>query len=279
MTSAFDSLSSLSLPRGSRPLGRRAWAASLLAGGRAESMRGRVNRRRRRASARPTAWASDPPPPRDGRRRIGRVGGGISLALDLPARPRQHPHAHPPCLLAMAPPPPLPSLAASSLSTPSSHALSSPLPPPPKLTPPHLLPARYDLPSTLAFLRALSPAAKNVALQFPDELLGDSVEVFRAVQAELDRLGRGGRAWVLGDTTYGRSVHTQTRARAQQSPLDSMTRRDRGPTGQVLTETFALVPPPLSFLPLRAPRAAAVSTRSRPCTSAPTSSSTTATPA
>lgn len=100
---------------------------------------------------------------------------------------------------------PLPSLAASSLSTPSSHAFETPVPSTSaSVTPPHLLSEKYDLPRSLAHLRRLSPAAKNVALQFPDELLGDSVEVFRAIQAELDRIGQGGRAWVLGDTTYGR---------------------------------------------------------------------------
>lgn len=100
---------------------------------------------------------------------------------------------------------PLPTLSSSSLSTSSSHAFEAPIPScSTQITPPHLLAEKYDLAKTLAHLRRLAPPAANVALQFPDELLGDSVEVFRRVQAELDIIGHGGRAWVLGDTTYGR---------------------------------------------------------------------------
>lgn len=105
---------------------------------------------------------------------------------------------------------PLPTLSASSLSTDSSHALLAPAPPPSalRLTPAHLLADKYDLSATFAHLTRLNPPVQNVALQFPDELLGDSVAVFREIQACLDRAGSGGRAWVLGDTTYGRSVHS-----------------------------------------------------------------------
>ncbi|KAF6752724.1 putative diphthamide synthesis protein-domain-containing protein [Ephemerocybe angulata] len=41
---------------------------------------------------------------------------------------------------------------------------------------------------------------KRIALQFPDELLGDSVPVFRALKA---RIGTGREIYVLADTSYG----------------------------------------------------------------------------
>ncbi|KAJ3522799.1 hypothetical protein NMY22_g11733 [Coprinellus aureogranulatus] len=45
---------------------------------------------------------------------------------------------------------------------------------------------------------------KRIALQFPDELLGDSVPVFRALKA---RIGSGREIYVLADTSYGRQAH------------------------------------------------------------------------
>ncbi|KAJ2923780.1 hypothetical protein H1R20_g13314, partial [Candolleomyces eurysporus] len=42
---------------------------------------------------------------------------------------------------------------------------------------------------------------KRIALQFPDELLGDSVPVFRSLKA---RIGSGREIYVLADTSYGR---------------------------------------------------------------------------
>lgn len=100
---------------------------------------------------------------------------------------------------------PLPTLAAASLSTPSDHALHAPLPDHlPVQTPAELLDGKYDIPRTVAHLQRVQPPARAVSLQFPDELLGDSVEVFRRIQAGLDAVGYGGRAFVLADTTYGR---------------------------------------------------------------------------
>lgn len=99
-----------------------------------------------------------------------------------------------------------PQLAANSLSTPSTNAIeaTATLAYTPVQTPLDALPTIYDIPHTIAHLASLDPPAKNVALQFPDELLIDSVDVFRALQDGLDQIGKGGRAWVLADTTYGR---------------------------------------------------------------------------
>lgn len=47
----------------------------------------------------------------------------------------------------------------------------------------------------------LTPCSHQVALQFPDELLADAVEVAGRMEAET-----GAEMYVLGDTTYGRSV-------------------------------------------------------------------------
>lgn len=41
----------------------------------------------------------------------------------------------------------------------------------------------------------------QIALQFPDELLRDSVPIFRRLKA---RLGEGHDLYVLADTSYGR---------------------------------------------------------------------------
>lgn len=41
----------------------------------------------------------------------------------------------------------------------------------------------------------------QVCLQFPDELLGDAAAVAKALTSQLGQL-----VYILGDTTYGRSV-------------------------------------------------------------------------
>ena len=42
----------------------------------------------------------------------------------------------------------------------------------------------------------------QIGLQFPDELLRYSVEVFRAIQSRVTRVGA--QCYVLADSTYGR---------------------------------------------------------------------------
>lgn len=99
----------------------------------------------------------------------------------------------------------LPTLSASSLSTPDSNAILAPVPTTPRhQTPSDKIDQVYDIPATLAHLARLDPPAKAVSLQFPDHLLPDSVEVFRRIQTALDALGHGAKAFVLADTTYGR---------------------------------------------------------------------------
>ena len=43
----------------------------------------------------------------------------------------------------------------------------------------------------------------QIALQFPDELLHDSVPIFRAIKRRLDE---GRELYVLADTSYGRQA-------------------------------------------------------------------------
>lgn len=67
---------------------------------------------------------------------------------------------------------------------------------------------RYSIPQTLTAI--LDGGHKIIALQFPDEMLSDSVLVYRALMQGLkDALneGRGGdgvQCFVIGDSTYGR---------------------------------------------------------------------------
>ena len=44
-------------------------------------------------------------------------------------------------------------------------------------------------------------SSSQIALQFPDELLHDSVPIYRALKA---RIGEGQDLYVLADTSYGR---------------------------------------------------------------------------
>lgn len=48
-----------------------------------------------------------------------------------------------------------------------------------------------------------SSFAKQVALQFPDELLHNSVPIFRALKA---KVGENVQLYVLADTSYGRQA-------------------------------------------------------------------------
>lgn len=48
---------------------------------------------------------------------------------------------------------------------------------------------------------------EKIALQFPDELLHDSVPVYFALKS---RLPTGSEAYVLADTSYGRLVRSYT---------------------------------------------------------------------
>lgn len=63
-----------------------------------------------------------------------------------------------------------------------------------------LLSLHLTLPSA-SFPVCLIPCSHQVALQFPDELLADAVEVAGRMEA-----ATGAETYVLGDTTYGRSV-------------------------------------------------------------------------
>lgn len=67
---------------------------------------------------------------------------------------------------------------------------------------------RYEIPSTIAEI--LDNGYQTVALQFPDELLGESVLVYRALMKGIKDAGgneaRDVQCYVLGDSTYGRLV-------------------------------------------------------------------------
>lgn len=72
-------------------------------------------------------------------------------------------------------------------------------------TPAHEIHTRYQIESTVDFIRARpqhsSHNKKIVALQFPDELLSDSVPVFQALRS---RLAQDVELYILADTTFGR---------------------------------------------------------------------------
>lgn len=65
---------------------------------------------------------------------------------------------------------------------------------------------RYEIPSCISEI--LENGYTTVALQFPDELLGESVLVYRALMKGLKDSGKGAgvQCYVLGDSTYGRYV-------------------------------------------------------------------------
>lgn len=104
-------------------------------------------------------------------------------------------------------------------STPASHAFDPPTFPSDSLpstststsTPTLSLFERYSIPQTLSYLNDEHPEYKTIALQFPDELLGDSVLVYRGLMKGLKQPGGAGvkgkgrerQCYVLGDSTYG----------------------------------------------------------------------------
>jgi hypothetical protein len=97
-------------------------------------------------------------------------------------------------------------------STPAEHAFEDHTPDPSSTTHASLSNAsiplyeRYEIPSTISEI--LSNGYQTVALQFPDELLGESVLVYRALmKGIMDKGGekaKGVQCYVLGDSTYGR---------------------------------------------------------------------------
>lgn len=60
---------------------------------------------------------------------------------------------------------------------------------------------KYEIESTVEFIQQNKSAHRIIALQFPDELLSDSVPVFQALKT---RLGDGHELYILADTTFGR---------------------------------------------------------------------------
>lgn len=98
-------------------------------------------------------------------------------------------------------------------STPAEHAFEGPTPDPSSTSTSASLSntsiplyERYEIPSTIAEI--LDNGYHTIALQFPDELLGESVLVYRALMRGIKEMGReraeGVQCYVLGDSTYGR---------------------------------------------------------------------------
>ncbi|XP_074122252.1 2-(3-amino-3-carboxypropyl)histidine synthase subunit 2 isoform X2 [Sminthopsis crassicaudata] len=83
-----------------------------------------------------------------------------------------------------------------TFSSPAEATLQREAGVPEPLTPLTELGSTYELERVQAFL--LEHEAKRVALQFPDELLGDSVAVARTLEEMT-----GAKTFVLGDTAYG----------------------------------------------------------------------------
>ncbi|PSR77737.1 hypothetical protein PHLCEN_2v7721 [Hermanssonia centrifuga] len=59
----------------------------------------------------------------------------------------------------------------------------------------------YDIDRTVEEI--VKGGYKRIALQFPDELLHDSVPIFRLLKS---RIGPGSDLYVLADTSYGRQA-------------------------------------------------------------------------
>lgn len=59
---------------------------------------------------------------------------------------------------------------------------------------------KYQVEETAAFIQDHA-AHRIVALQFPDELLPDSVQIFKALKSRLDD---SRELYILADTTFGR---------------------------------------------------------------------------
>ncbi|XP_003801251.1 2-(3-amino-3-carboxypropyl)histidine synthase subunit 2 isoform X1 [Otolemur garnettii] len=84
----------------------------------------------------------------------------------------------------------------STFSTPAEAVLQREAGVPGLLTPPEDLDRVYELKRIVGFVRDLE--CQRVALQFPDQLLGDA----RAVAARLEEI-TGSKMFILGDTAYG----------------------------------------------------------------------------
>uniref|UniRef100_A0A8C0KXV8 Diphthamide biosynthesis 2 n=1 Tax=Canis lupus dingo TaxID=286419 RepID=A0A8C0KXV8_CANLU len=85
----------------------------------------------------------------------------------------------------------------STFSSPAEAALQREAGAPGLLTPPEDLDRVYELERVAGFVRDLG--CQQVALQFPDQLLGDA----GAVAARLEGT-TGSKMFILGDTAYGR---------------------------------------------------------------------------
>lgn len=68
-------------------------------------------------------------------------------------------------------------------------------------TPADEIEERYEISDTLDFIRCSQ--THIIALQFPDELLPDSVSVYKALRTGLDAETE---LYILADTTFGRCV-------------------------------------------------------------------------
>lgn len=87
-------------------------------------------------------------------------------------------------------------------STPALHAIEQTIDSPTASTSRTLpLYDAYEIDSTVEEI--LEHGYRTVALQFPDELLGDSVKVYRGLMRVLRDKGWEGQCYVLGDSTYG----------------------------------------------------------------------------
>jgi diphthamide biosynthesis protein 2 len=103
-------------------------------------------------------------------------------------------------------------------STPAEHAFEEPTPDPSATANSASLSntsiplyERYEITSTIEEI--LENGYKTIALQFPDELLAESVLVYRALMKGIQDIGgekaEGVQCYVLGDSTYGRYVTIQ----------------------------------------------------------------------
>jgi diphthamide biosynthesis protein 2 len=99
----------------------------------------------------------------------------------------------------------------TAFSTSAEDAISRTIHVQPESTPtsPSELANFYEIERTISEI--LAGDYKRIALQFPDELLHDSVPIYRLLKAGL---GFGPELYVLADTSYGRQVAADSRVDA-----------------------------------------------------------------
>ncbi|KAJ8305915.1 hypothetical protein KUTeg_016460 [Tegillarca granosa] len=103
-------------------------------------------------------------------------------------------------------------MAATAFSTPDEIVIERRIDVKTRVTPLEDLDFIYEIERSVAWIRngnyqkTFSLSCNIIALQFPDELMGDSVAIINRLEKDIS-----GQIFILGDTSYGRSCLSQTR--------------------------------------------------------------------